>query len=461
MGFGEGRGSRASSLRPRPSGLVPPASSLWPRDAFGFLCGDEWGYMQTNTPHDACWSPSCIARLRSYLKAEYRTTAKLNEQWGTAYASVDGAGHAAEHALRQLRHALAPRRRAFPHGPLRDPLPWVRQPRTRLRRAGGPLRGPRGAVRSGHRSLGGEALRGAAPQGGGPPRRARLQTASSRRDAPRNRPGARRRQGRLPSRHPPRRHAARRPLGPLPGGEPRCAEGRRAVRRPALPERAPGRLDPHLHRRSHEGRPEGRGTRGEAKPKEPESSGLVPLASPLWPRRIGAGLDWSSSFSRSCSCSCSSVLTLTPPADDYEHEQEHEKRPGRFPIAGGQTGAPIFILTSPSRSVIMRSLGRRFGVPEHMLTRDQAAEILRSRSRRTALSFLVAPRSGATRKETHPSTAARPPYGGSGISRLVSRRNEKPRRAGDPSSTVANLGCSLTRARRRAQRLGRILAGCR
>ncbi len=70
-------------------GIRQAAAKHVPFDAYGFLCGDEWGYMQTNTPHDACWSPSCIARFRAYLKTQYGTVANLNEQWGTVYAAFD------------------------------------------------------------------------------------------------------------------------------------------------------------------------------------------------------------------------------------------------------------------------------------------------------------------------------------------------------------------------------------
>jgi len=58
-------------------------------DVFGFMCGDEWGYMETNTRHDACWSEHCKAKYQMWLEDYYETIGALNEQWDTQYESFE------------------------------------------------------------------------------------------------------------------------------------------------------------------------------------------------------------------------------------------------------------------------------------------------------------------------------------------------------------------------------------
>jgi len=58
-------------------------------DVFGFMCGDEWGYMETNTGHDACWSEHCKAKFQMWLEERYETIGALNQQWDTRYESFE------------------------------------------------------------------------------------------------------------------------------------------------------------------------------------------------------------------------------------------------------------------------------------------------------------------------------------------------------------------------------------
>jgi hypothetical protein len=50
----------------------------------GYSLGDEAGI--TGYGQDYCFSPTCLAYLRSYLKSTYATLEALNAEWGTAFA---------------------------------------------------------------------------------------------------------------------------------------------------------------------------------------------------------------------------------------------------------------------------------------------------------------------------------------------------------------------------------------
>ena len=72
-------------LKQHLQGLRDVARVQRPYDPLGYTLGDECFLARGRT--DVCFSPSCIADLREWLKTEYASVGELNQSWGTTYAS--------------------------------------------------------------------------------------------------------------------------------------------------------------------------------------------------------------------------------------------------------------------------------------------------------------------------------------------------------------------------------------
>jgi len=71
------------------AGLEEVARDQMPFDPQGYTLGDEC--FLTRSGADVCFSPTCIADLRQWLRGEYPSVQALNASWGTNYKSFDEA----------------------------------------------------------------------------------------------------------------------------------------------------------------------------------------------------------------------------------------------------------------------------------------------------------------------------------------------------------------------------------
>ena len=71
------------------AGLEEVARGQRPYDPQGYTLGDECFLARGGT--DVCFSPTCTADLRQWLRTEYPSVEALNASWGTAYKSFDEA----------------------------------------------------------------------------------------------------------------------------------------------------------------------------------------------------------------------------------------------------------------------------------------------------------------------------------------------------------------------------------
>lgn len=67
--------------------LTKNAQVYAPLDPLAYTLGDECFY--AHRPMDLCWSRTCIASLREYVRKQYGTIERLNSEWGTNYRSFD------------------------------------------------------------------------------------------------------------------------------------------------------------------------------------------------------------------------------------------------------------------------------------------------------------------------------------------------------------------------------------
>ena len=71
------------------AGLTGTATELGPYGPRAYTLGDECFLARDSV--DVCFSPTCTADLREWLKTQYPDVAALNASWGTTYASLDEA----------------------------------------------------------------------------------------------------------------------------------------------------------------------------------------------------------------------------------------------------------------------------------------------------------------------------------------------------------------------------------
>ncbi|MBM4046570.1 MAG: hypothetical protein FJ279_15775, partial [Planctomycetes bacterium] len=69
--------------------LTDTARLLQPFDPQGYTLGDECFLSRGGV--DVCFSPTCVADLRQWLRSEYPSVEALNASWGTSYKSLDEA----------------------------------------------------------------------------------------------------------------------------------------------------------------------------------------------------------------------------------------------------------------------------------------------------------------------------------------------------------------------------------
>jgi hypothetical protein len=70
-------------------GLTDMATELGPCGPRAYTLGDECFLARNGT--EVCFSPTCVADLREWLKGQYPDVAALNASWGTSYKSIDEA----------------------------------------------------------------------------------------------------------------------------------------------------------------------------------------------------------------------------------------------------------------------------------------------------------------------------------------------------------------------------------